>query len=68
MIRTTCTAFKADGVTPCREVDECTRVEVRNLAGTVLYSRFVCPSCRKRMKLPDFDCYLTPRNSRGVRL
>lgn len=67
MIRTTCTCF-LDGVKVCGKVDMCTRVEVRNLAGVILLARFACADCRRRMKLPEFDCYMDPTHPRGRRL
>ncbi len=63
MERRTCTARVASGRTrtrPCRNVAPCTRVRVLDGEGDVLQDRWVCPTCRERMRLPDHDIDFQP--------
>lgn len=63
MERRACTARIASGRTrtrPCRNVADCTRVRIYNAAGDLLHDRWVCPTCRERMKLPDHDVDFRP--------
>lgn len=63
MERRACTARIEHGRTktkPCRNVAPCTRVRVLNEAGDVLHDRWVCPTCRTRMRLPEHDIDFRP--------
>ncbi len=63
MERRACTARVASGRTrtrPCRNVAPCTRVRVLDADGDVLQDRWVCPTCRERMRLPDHDIDFRP--------
>jgi hypothetical protein len=63
MKRTRCTAriehgrskTKAHGVTA-----DCTRVRIYNETGQLLATRWVCHTCRERMRLPDRDIDFRP--------
>lgn len=63
--RTSCTCRREDGVTPCGEVDDCTRVEIRSGADDVLVFRYACGACRKRMRLPEYDVVFDPTHTDG---
>lgn len=63
MKRRACTARLEHGRTktkPCRNVAPCTRVRIYNEAGELLITRWVCPTCRERMRLPDHDVDFRP--------
>ena len=63
MKRTRCTAqvehgrskTKAHGITA-----DCTRVRIHNETGDLLVTRWVCHTCRERMRLPDRDVDFQP--------
>lgn len=63
MERRACTARIAKGRTrtrPCRNVAPCTRVRILNADGDVLEERWVCTTCRERMRLPEHDVDFQP--------
>lgn len=63
MERRACTARIAVGkkrTRPCRNVAPCTRVRQFDRAGQLLFDRWVCPTCRQRMRLPEHDVDFRP--------
>lgn len=61
--RRACTARVANGRTRtkgCRNVAPCTRVRIYNEAGDLLVTRWVCPTCRQRMRLPEHNVDFRP--------
>lgn len=63
MIRRSCTARIPKGRTrtrPCRNVAPCTRVRILDAQGEPLEERWVCTTCRERMRLPAHDIDFQP--------
>lgn len=60
-----CTSLlpKGDGRTKCGKPGQCTKVRKLDRDGNVQWSRYVCWSCRKRMRLPDRDVDFTADGS-----
>jgi len=63
MERRRCTARIEHGRTKTKAhgiVGDCTRVRIHNEAGDLLTTRWVCHTCRERMRLPDHDIDFRP--------
>lgn len=63
MERRACTARLEHGRTktkPCRNVAPCTKIRIYNEAGELLITRWVCPTCRERMRLPEHNVDFRP--------